>query len=48
MSPAVQPRLLFIALSDVGNVDVFEINTGTRIATISVPGVRVVANYWRQ
>jgi len=45
---AVQPKFLFVALSDVGNVDVFEINTGTRIATISVPGVRVVANYWRQ
>ena len=45
---AVLPRLLFIALSDVGNVDVFEIDTGTRIATVSVPGVRVVANYWRQ
>ena len=43
-----QPQLLFVALSDVGNVDVFEINTGTRLATISVPGVRVVANYWRQ
>ncbi len=42
------PRLLFVALSDVGNVDVFEIGTGTRIATISVPGVRVVSNYWRQ
>ena len=48
VQPAVQPRLLFVALSDVGNVDVFEINTGTRIATISVPGVRVVSNYWRQ
>ena len=45
---AVTPKLLFIALSDVGNVDVFEIDTGTRLATISVPGVRVVANYWRQ
>jgi hypothetical protein len=42
------PRLLFIALSDVGNVDVFEMQTGTRVATIPVPGVRVVANYWRQ
>ena len=42
------PRLLFVALSDVGNVDVFELLTGTRIATISAPGVRVVANYWRQ
>lgn len=46
--PASTPRLLFVALSDVGNVDVFEISTGTRIATISVPGVRVVSDYWRQ
>ncbi|MFK7743257.1 MAG: hypothetical protein AB8H80_23275 [Planctomycetota bacterium] len=46
--PACQPRLLFIALSDVGIVDVFEISTGTRVASISVPGVRVVSNYWRQ
>lgn len=45
---AVQPRLIFVALSDVGNVDVFELQTGTRVATIPVPGVRVVANYWRQ
>jgi DNA-binding beta-propeller fold protein YncE len=45
---AYQPRLLFVALSDVGNVDVFELQTGTRIATIDAPGVRVVANYWRQ
>ena len=42
------PRLLFAALSDVGAVDVFELQTGTRIASISVPGVRVVSNYWRQ
>ncbi|MFY9344042.1 MAG: hypothetical protein WAT39_16250 [Planctomycetota bacterium] len=42
------PRLMFIALSDVGNVDVFEFQTGTRVATIPVPGVRVVSNYWRQ
>jgi len=48
LTRAVQPRLLFVALSDVGNVDVFELQTGTRVASISVPGVRVVANYWRQ
>ena len=48
LTPASAPRLLFVALSDVGNVDVFEISTGTRIATVSVPGVRVVSNYWRQ
>jgi hypothetical protein len=45
---AFTPRLMFIALSDVGNVDVFELQTATRIATIPAPGVRVVANYWRQ
>ena len=48
LTPAVQPRLLFVALSDVGNVDVFELQTGTRVSTISVPGVRTVTNYWRQ
>lgn len=46
--PATAPKLLFLALSDVGKVDVFEIQSGTRITTIDVPGVRVVANYWRQ
>lgn len=45
---AVTPRLLFVALSDVGKVDVLEINTGRKIATIDVPGVRVISNYWRQ
>jgi hypothetical protein len=48
VAPSTTPRLMFIALSDTGNVDVFELQTGTRIATLSVPGVRVVANYWRQ
>ncbi|MBL8729114.1 MAG: hypothetical protein JNM25_11825 [Planctomycetes bacterium] len=47
-APATTPRLMFVALSDTGKVDVFELGTGTRIATLSVPGVRVVANYWRQ
>jgi hypothetical protein len=45
---AAQPRLLFVALSDVGNVDVFELQTATRIATLDAPGVRVVSSYWRQ
>jgi hypothetical protein len=43
-----QPRLLFVALSDVGKVDVVELNTGHRVVTIDVPGVRCVSNYWRQ
>jgi len=45
---ASTPRFLFIALSDVGKVDVFELQTSTRIATLDVPGVRVVSSYWRQ
>jgi hypothetical protein len=44
----VQPRFLFIALSDVGAVDVVEIETSTKVASISVPGVRVVSSFWRQ
>lgn len=46
--PAVTPRLLFVAMSDVGKVDVIEIQTGTRIQSIDVPGVRVLTSYWRQ
>jgi hypothetical protein len=46
--PATVPKLLFVALSDVGKVDVFDINSTQRIATLDVPGVRVVASYWRQ
>ena len=42
------PKFLFVGLSDVGKIDVIEIETGTRITTIDVPGVRVVADYWRQ
>ncbi len=48
VAPAVLPRFLFVALSDAGRIDVLEIGTGTRIASIDVPGVRVVADYWRQ
>jgi hypothetical protein len=42
------PKLMFVALSDVGRVDVLEIESGRRIASIRVPGVTVVASYWRQ
>jgi hypothetical protein len=45
---AAQPKLLFAALSDVGKVDVLDIITGRRITTIDVPGVRVLAGFWRQ
>jgi hypothetical protein len=42
------PRLLFVATSDTGKVDVLELQTSAKLRTISVPGVRVVANYFRQ
>lgn len=45
---ALSPKLIFVALSDVGKVDVLEIETGRRVGSIDVPGVRVVSNYWRQ
>jgi hypothetical protein len=46
--PAFTPRYLFAALADVGKVDVFEIGSGKRVASIDAPGVQVVASYWRQ
>ena len=36
-SVPILPKLLFVALSDVGKVDVLELGTGKLIATISVP-----------
>jgi hypothetical protein len=42
------PMLLFAACIDVGKVDVLEAATGRRIASIDVPGVAVLADYWRQ
>jgi len=39
---------MFVGLSDVGKVDVFEYSTGRRISTIQVPGIRCVSSYWRQ
>ncbi|GAB4160891.1 MAG: hypothetical protein Fur0037_27700 [Planctomycetota bacterium] len=44
----ITPKLLFVGLSDVGKVDVFEVATGRRVTSIVVPGVRVVSSYWRQ
>ncbi|HLQ36283.1 MAG TPA: hypothetical protein VK348_00680, partial [Planctomycetota bacterium] len=45
---AFAPKLLFIALSDVGKVDVIELQSGRKVASVDVPGVRVVSSYWRQ
>ena len=47
--PAVAPKFLFIALIDRGVVDVFEVGTGKKVATINVGGQPVIlAGYWRQ
>jgi len=46
--PASAPRLMFVALSDRGKIDVLEMESGRKIVTLDVPGVRVVSNYWRQ
>ncbi|MEM7202723.1 MAG: hypothetical protein AAF628_20820 [Planctomycetota bacterium] len=45
---AVVPNTIFIALRDVGKVDVFEISSGRKLRTIDAPGVRSLGHYWRQ
>ena len=47
-APVITPRFLFVGLSDVGKVDVFELGTGRRVTSIDTPNPRVVASYWRQ
>lgn len=42
------PKLMFVGLSDVGKVDIFEVTSGRKVVTLNVPGVRVVSSYWRQ
>lgn len=46
--PAQLPMLLFVACRDTGTVDVFEVATGHRLATVAVPGVASLCSYWRQ
>lgn len=43
-----QPRFLFVALSDVGAVDIFDLDTRVRVATIDIPGVSTLSGYWKQ
>lgn len=42
------PKLMFVGLSDVGKVDIFEVTSGRKVVTLNVPGIRVVSSYWRQ
>ncbi|MBK8977941.1 MAG: hypothetical protein IPM29_18700 [Planctomycetes bacterium] len=41
-------RFLFVALSDVGAVDVFDLVTRGKVTTISIPGVASLSGYWKQ
>ena len=47
-TPPMLSKLLFVGLSDVGQVDVLDQAPGSLIASISVPGIRVVSAYFRQ
>jgi hypothetical protein len=42
------PQLMFVALADVGRVDVIELTTGQRLASVPAPGIRALCDYWRQ
>ncbi|MBK8096153.1 MAG: hypothetical protein IPK26_03550 [Planctomycetes bacterium] len=46
--PAQSPMLLFVACHDTGTVDVFELASGARLATVAVAGVASLCSYWRQ
>jgi hypothetical protein len=46
--PARAPRLLFVAMGDSGTVDVLQLATGQRLATVPAPGIRALCDYWRQ
>lgn len=43
-----RPMLAFVALADSGGVDVIELTTGSRLATVPAPGVASLCDYWRQ
>ncbi|MEO0478544.1 MAG: hypothetical protein AAF196_03600 [Planctomycetota bacterium] len=47
-APASTPNLMFVALSDVGLVDVVDLRARVVLATIDAPGVSVLSNYFRQ
>ncbi len=47
-APAVNTVMLFVALADAGQVQVYDLNESRILATIPAPGVQAVAGYWRQ
>ncbi|MGA0867545.1 MAG: Ig-like domain-containing protein [Planctomycetota bacterium] len=42
------PKYLFVALGDVGSVDVFDLATRVKVRTIPIPGVTSLTGYWKQ
>jgi hypothetical protein len=44
----IRPSYLFVALSDSGKIDVFDIVARIKVTTIDMPGVSQLATYWRQ
>lgn len=47
-APSNTPTLMFVALSDVGRVDVVDLTARVVLTSIDAPGVRVLSNYYRQ
>jgi hypothetical protein len=48
IAPPFTPKYLFVALGDVGVVDVFDLDTRVKIRTIPIPGVTSLTGYWKQ
>jgi hypothetical protein len=44
----MRPAYLFVALGDVGKVDVIDVVSRIRVTTLDVPGVALLSTYWRQ
>ena len=43
-----RPSYLFAALADAGKIDVIDIVARIKVTTIDLPGVSMLATYWRQ
>lgn len=44
----IRPAFLFVALNDVGKIDVIDVIARIRVTTLDVPGVSMLSTYWRQ
>jgi DNA-binding beta-propeller fold protein YncE len=42
------PRFLFVAVSDVGRIDVIDLNSKARVRSLEVPGVQSLSTWWKQ